>query len=337
MLSFNEFIGKETISREYKEFSLFKKSLQIDITQSEKYCDSNLFEFNDYVLSNLKSYIKEYIPRYSCGFWNAKIKESELFIGVNDYGLVKGIPYQGEIDQEYIKSYILKIFNKYIKYDKSIHIKDETKIDFEIEFINVENPDKPSENNHQEYKKYLYKKSIFEKKYHDFIKKVEEWKDKYYVLNYKLVDIVNTPETRNQLKEFIKKKDETNPILSLLETDFKLETISGFEMKDIKLDKNNPYYWVTTFKDETVEQYKKSKPIFKEEFNRPNLPYNLLISVSDMIPYWMNYNKNMNLYILKIKMKCQDQISFSYFDCQSKNWLKCKRFIFKNQPVCLPI
>jgi hypothetical protein len=37
--------------------------------------------------------------------------------------------------------------------------------------------------------------------------------------------------------EYIKINDENNPVYQLLDTDFKLEQISGLEMKDVKLDK----------------------------------------------------------------------------------------------------
>lgn len=330
---FNEFIGKETISREYKEFSFFKDSLSIDIKQSEKYCETKIFEFNESVFSNLKIYIKEYIPKYTCSFLNSNI-EGELFIGINDYGLVKGIPYQGEIDREYIKLKIMKTLKNSIKNDNF----DNIDIDIDIEFLEVKSPSKPISEYHEDYIIYLNKKKIFEKKYNEFLMKIEEWKNKYYILNYKLVDIVNTFETRQQLKSFIKENDENNQIINLLNTDYKLPIMHGFEIKDIKLDKNNPYYWVTTFKDKIVDEYKKNKPIFKENFNKSNIPYNLLISLSDMIPYWMNYNKNMNLYVLKIKIK-KNKIknSFLYYDFIHKKWLKCERIILKDQPICLKI
>jgi len=338
MLQFNEFIGKETLSREYKEFSLFKKSLEIDIHQAEKYCCNKKFEFNQSVISNLKRYIKEYIPKYACGFWNSGIEESELFIGVNDYGLVKGIPYKGNINIEYINIKLKETLDHYIKTDISPYIRPDIEPKIEFEIINVIPPNIPDEEVHEDYIEYLNKKKIFLKKYNDFLKKIDDWKEKYSILNLKLVDIVNNPSTRNQLKEYIKINDENNPVYQLLETDFKLEQISGLEMKNVKLDKNNAYYWVTTFKDSIVNEYKKSKPIFNTYFSRSNTPFNLLIGVSEMIPFWMNYNSDMNLFILRIILKCKkSQISFCYYDPCVDRWLKCKRVIEKDQPVCLPI
>ena len=58
MLQFNEFIGKETLIKEYKEFSLFKKCINITNTQAELYCENKIFNFNNDVISNLKQYIK---------------------------------------------------------------------------------------------------------------------------------------------------------------------------------------------------------------------------------------------------------------------------------------
>ena len=188
MLQFNEFIGKETLSREYKEFSLFKKSLEIDIHQSEKYCCNNKFEFNQSVISNLKRYIKEYIPKYACSFWNSGIEESELFIGVNDYGLVKGIPYKGNINIEYINIKLKETLNHYIKSDISPYIRPDIEPKIEFEIINVIPPNIPDEEVHEDYIEYLNKKKIFLKKYNDFLKKIDDWKEKYSILNLKLVD-----------------------------------------------------------------------------------------------------------------------------------------------------
>ena len=80
----------------------------------------------------------------------------------------------------------------------------------------------------------------------------------------------------------------------------------------------------------------KNKPIFLDTF-KLNIPFNLLVSVRDMIPYWMNYNKDMNLYVIKIKIYCKNKNKFCYFDHITKKWLQCQRVYKDNEPMCLPI
>jgi hypothetical protein len=337
MLHFNEFIGKETLKKEYKEFSLFKKCINITSKQAEIYCENKIFDFNDNVISNLKQYIKEYIPKYACGYWNADIEDGELIIGVNDLGLVKGIPYKETTKPfpiEYIKKKIYKAIESFIYTDSDKSVRPEP-IPIKIELIEVIPPHSPIEKNHPEYTEYLSKKDFFLKKYNLFLKKYQEWKDKYEIVNFKLIDIFNNPTTRNLLKEYVKLKDKDNIVISILDSDYQLEQISGEKMRDLKLDKNNPYYWVTTYKDEFIDEYKKNKPLFTDIFTRSNVPYNLLIGVGDMIPYWLNHNSDMKLYIIRIILqKKNDGKIYSYYDHITNEWTRCKRMYEGGQPMC---
>jgi len=336
MLHFNEFIGKETLTKEYKEFSLFKKCINITSRQAEIYCENKIFEFNDNVIANLKQYIKEYIPKYACGFWNTGIEEGELIIGVNDLGLVKGIPYKETtpFPIEYIKKKIYKTIESFVYTDSETSIRPDP-IPIKIELIEVIPPPSPIEKNHQDYTEYLSKKDVFLKKYNLFLKTHQEWKEKYEIVNFKLVDIFNNPTTRNDLKEYVKLKDKDNIVISILESDFQLEQISGENMRLLKLDKNNPYYWVTTYKDDFIDKYKKNRPLFTEIFSCSNVPYNLLTGVGDMIPYWLHHNSKMKLYIIRIILKKKNTGNiYSYYDNITNEWTSCKRMYEGGQPMC---
>ena len=333
MLSFNEFIGKEELHKEYKEFTFFKTGFSFDIKETEQYCEYNIFNFNDIILKNIKKYIKEYIPKYTSAFWNSNIEESEFYIGIDDYGMVKGIPIKSEkIDIDYLHQKINKTIMKYVKTDNDSDFNFHTT----IELIKVENPTIPETPVHPEYFKYKLKKQEFLKKYNLFIDKLNAFKNKYDLINYKLVDIFNIDENRQNLKKYIKEIDPTNKVIDLIDTNFQLKQISGSDMKSLKQDKNNPYYWVTEYKDSILNEYKQNKPIFLDTF-KLNIPFNLLVSVRDMIPYWMNYNKDMNLYVIKIKIYCNNKNKFCYFDHITKKWLQCQRVYKDNEPMCLPI
>ena len=90
--SYNDYIGIEELDREYKEFTFNLAGLELDSKLVEEYCSSNKFNFNKAVLINLKKYIKIYTTQNACASFNSNI-DSSFFIGVNDDGFIKGIPF----------------------------------------------------------------------------------------------------------------------------------------------------------------------------------------------------------------------------------------------------
>ena len=156
--------------------------------------ESNIFEFNDQVISNINKYFK-YVPKNIVSFYNHISKKmyhssmdckndiinlddinfndinfndinlddinlvGEMYIGVNDYGFCTGIPYQGELPIDLITF----IFYKYLKENVSNisfmgNLEDFIKINFiKLEF-NLENLSKCLGQNHPEYLKYIESK-----------------------------------------------------------------------------------------------------------------------------------------------------------------------------------
>lgn len=336
--SYNEYIGRETVPKEYKGFTLFKKCLDLTLYDCEKYCESNKFEFNRDVLSNLDAYLTEYLPRYACGFWNAGIPYTEFYIGVNDYGLVRGIPYCVSTDGSTLADKIT--VDRLRDIIDSLVVNESAPFSYtvDIEWIDVDPPPAPEQWTHPEYTRYLDAKAVFMEKYHTFVKTYDSWKDKYTIINYRLVDIFNLTPLREQLAHFIKTSDPTNPVVDLIDSDFQLQYMSGVEMKDHKLDKNSPYYWVTTFKDHLIDEYRRNKPVFHTEFMLSSVPFNLIIS-GDMIPYWMNSNQNMTLSVLRIVLRStiSEPNTHFFYSVPGVGKLQCTRTMRMGHPVCLPI
>ena len=108
-------------------------------------------------------------------------------------------------------------------------------------------------------------------------------------------------------------------------------------MLEYKKYTDNPYYWVARWKDEYKEYILSLKPVFNLDFPYKNIPYNLIQGINDMIPYWMNNNDNMNLYVISIDISCsllEYNHKFKYFDDITKKWLYCERKLVNNEPVC---
>jgi hypothetical protein len=175
------------------------------------------------------------------------------------------------------------------------------------------------------------------KYYNDYIKRLNEWRDKVIKISQtKLIDLVNTYNTRQEIIKFIFNHDPNNKFIDLLKTDFKLEKNQHEYVMHVKNDINNIYYWITRWKDTTKEKLINQKPILENNFNKHNVPMNIITSISDMIPYWYHNNKNMNLYLLIIKFKCinKDYI-FKFYN--NNKWILSKRVIYNGTPACLLI
>jgi hypothetical protein len=129
------------------------------------------------------------------------------------------------------------------------------------------------------------------------------------------------------------KSDHINQhVLDQLHSDFQLPSLSGEEIKDLKIDETSVFYWVTIMKDKLCEQYRRNKPYFNNKFKYKNIPFNLLISISEMIPYWVD---QIDLVLIHITCKPVDSKHLSYFN--GRQWVRCNRtFDMYHQPVCLP-
>lgn len=355
--TFNDFIGRENLEMEFKEFSLYNSGLNLTYSHAEKLCHTGQFDFNCYVIQNIKRYTINYLPRYTCAFLNREIRcayilkqtdehfiarSGHLFIGVNNYGFARGIPYQGELPTDKIKEVMLSIITKRVK-NKSI--KD---INFKnlvnIQIFKIDSPPKPSTEISPSFAKYLKQKEDFIKEYNQFIEKIENWKIRENFFTQKLVNLVNNTESRLMLIEYIRNTEPTSPIIKLLESNYILEYKNHEEISTLKDDVMNPYYWVCRWKDEMLDIIRARKPVFNDPGFMACIPYYLIISASEMIPWWVHKNPNMNLYIIHIEFKTLlSEYGVSSLDeyflyKNDKNWKSCYRNILPNgEPTCTPL
>lgn len=347
-IKYNDFIGIELIDKEYKEFTFNCAGIILNNKLAEEYCTNSIFNFNINVIQNLLKYFNIYIPKYACGFWNSNIDNGNLYIGVNDYGIVKGIPYKGNLPFRILKKKILKIINMYVR---ALH---NTKFNFnnyiKIKLIKIITPDFTNYKsiiNTDKFKKYLTEKKAYTDSLNNYISNNLKWRKKLaYIGQRKLTDLVNTYDTRELLINYIKNIDKNNKFINLLKLPYYIiEPKDHFEIDIIKNDVNNIYYWITRWKDFTIHNIRLSKPVFNNTFNQHNLPFNTICSIHEMIPYWMNHNNNnnMNLYLINIQFKKininNNNLKFKYYDINNignEKWISCMRTFFNNEPVCMP-
>jgi hypothetical protein len=347
---YNQYIGQETLNYEYKEFTFNLAGLVLDSKLAEQYCYSNKFEFNKNVIFNLKKYFKVYLGKYACGYFNSGI-DGECYIGINDFGIVKGIPFKGRIPSNNLKESIYKILNMNIKHQENIQINWENLV--QIQIIKIQSPKPIQCKQNPKFVSYLEEKAEHVRKSNEFVEKTNQWRIRMGFSLNKLVDLANNPETRSEIVKFIKSHDPTNPVIAQFESDFVLEYKCHEDIIQIKDNPIEPYYWVTKWKDMIINSIKEEKPVLNSTFNAHNTAINLLISANEMIPYWLTYNSNMNLYVIQIKFFGSkldkkpadlDQLfpstynNFAYKDFNTKKWLQCYRTVLANgEPVCLPM
>ena len=340
-IHYNDFIGTENIEKEYKEFTFNCYGLILNNKLAEEYCINSIFNFNINVIQNLYKYFNIYIPKYACGFWNSNIENGNLYIGINDNGIVKGIPYKGYLPFRILKKKILKTINSYVK------VLNNTKINYDkmikIKLIKISTPDFSNYKSimyTEKFQKYFMEKQKYINNLNKYINDSIVWRKKLaYIGQRKLTDLVNTQDTRELLINYIKNIDKNNKFINLLKlSHYKIESKDHFEINIIKNDINNIYYWITKWKDETINNIRLSKPNFNNNFNQHNLPYNTICSINEMIPYWIN-NNDVKLYLINIQFKQinNENLIFKYYDMNGREkWTSCIRTFFNGGPACVP-
>mgnify|MGYP001487035584 CR=1 FL=1 len=349
---YNEYIGQETVNCEYKEFTFNLAGLPVDNKLAEQYCTTNKFDFNPNVLFNLTKYFKAYIPKYACGYFNSGI-DGSCYIGINDYGFVKGIPFKGRIPVQKLKNKITKVLGTNIDNPSNSNIDWDNLLEIKVIPIDYAQILSGELKQNEKFTNYQKTKRKYINEYNEFVARTNQWRLQMNFAVNKLVDLANNPKSRNQIIQWIKSIEPTNPVIQIFEADdFKLEYKSHDEIIKIRDDSSEPYYWVTKWKDMMIDNIKSSRPIFQSTFNSHNTPINLLVSASEMIPYWLTYNTNMKLYVIQIKFfgsklaidnSDSDELfpssynNFRYLDANTKRWARCYRTTIANgEPVCMP-
>jgi hypothetical protein len=341
----DEYLEDETREREYKAFTFNLKGLRLEAEDAVNLCVSNEFdELNPKVISNLREYFKYYSGKYLSGFFNAKIS-GKLFIGIDDWGILKGIPFKGDLPTDMLTAKFYQYLKSSIQNKQfSGNLEDFVK----VKFIKIDYSDEKVKmhvkQHNPEYIKYLEKKAEYDKIMSIHREEFENWKVRYAFAQQKLIHLLNNSETRLLIIDCIKNyvpptSDNISDLLAnkllvikLLESGEKIPLLDGTETSDFFADSSNPYFWASEWKENKCKELLLEKPKApKILFPEINTPYNLINSVSNMIPYWMSNNSDMNLYLVQIDFNYDDEIMGKlgkwYYKNNLKKWVSCKRII----------
>ena len=358
-MHYNDDFGCETIEKEYKLFT-FNSIIPLHPDIALKLLQNGKWHFNKSVIESIKNYLHIFLPKYISSYTHPRsnIKKGELYIGIQDDGIVYGIPYKGIIQTKFIENKINKIFNTSLKFENN-YIKAMYRNGITVEIINI-NKNNILENNlktnNSVFQEYLYQINKIQEMHNNYIKKKRIWEKIYDPPVLKLHEIINKIDYRCNIIEYIKEKTLGHPncftnkfsrveaycdipnfkdTIVSLKTNYKFKTLTQEEIQELKLNKSNIFYWTTMWKDSRNLMLKHIKPKPPSKNIDVNYPLFLLSQVQKMIPLWIKNNPKLNLYVIKITI-CgnidKKIIQYKY----GHKWLKCFRAFKNGEPISLP-
>ena len=333
-IPFTSNLGPESLSNEYKQFTLNAAHHNIDITLAEELVTTNEFCFGKIVKEQIVSYLETFVPKFVSAIMNpySLVSKGNMYIGVEDNGTVIGIPFQGTLNKYWLDEQVHRVLRDRLSANTIIDLRKYVR----VRLLNVNNIKQPKTNLNDKVRLYFKEKADIEEKFKKYLYKLSNWKRRLDYFNQKLVDLANNPDCRINLISYIKSNDPTNKAINILESDWLMESKTHDEISILKVDKHSPYYWVVTWKDMMIDLIKKSKPHYYETYNMSNHPINLIKSVSEMVPYWIHYNTNMNLYVIQISViQPINKTIVSYQEPMTGKWLRVYRTEHYGEPACI--
>lgn len=335
--TYNNYYGEETVNKEYKLFTFHPKGINIDLDQlniAEDLFVTGKWIFNDCVLENLKFYFEYYIPKYTVAFLN-RYSESNIgtmYFGISDEGIIQGIPFKGEINYSKINEMFNKVINSGI-----INCKINLKNNISHQIIKVDKNDNYDNISYYNIvERYLEEKEKYKKRLNKFILIKKKWDNlmKYY--GNRLHLMLNDSKLRLELIHFIKSKDKKQyNVIQILKGNKIFREKTGEQIFDLKKRKDNPWYWICEFKDMKLEFLKSIKPKFPYNISNKLLPLNILTTIIDMIPIWLD-KEDINLYLIKFTFKKPSiPVDISYKN-NTGDLISCYRSLESGDPTCKP-
>jgi|SaaInlStandDraft_6_1057023.scaffolds.fasta_scaffold03376_9 hypothetical protein len=250
-------------------------------------------KLNMLILDNIKYYLKVYIPKYVSCYFNSQ-NNGKLIIGINDIGEITGIPFNGTLNLDQIKSYIMTNISQYITGINALS----SAINVSLVKVNILNEileDNVNDSIETMHENLLSYKSIMKK----YKQSKEIWFVKISKYCVKIYKIINDSTLRQELIGFIKDNNGSNTIIKLLENNNKIPITLNEEFYKRMKDKNDVIYWATSFKDHHIEIIQLLRP------KRKILPILtnssiILSNISDMRYKFINSNENINYYLIVI-------------------------------------
>lgn len=322
---------------EYKEFCIndgdsLSDEEKIDILKNG--WNPKLYKL---VKNNIDYYLRMIVPKYISQFINSEI-EGTLYIGVNDDGVISGIPFKKKL---YKKTFCKNLYS---------HIKNIYKTQNEIDSIkkNVKVIIKKIKNNCctniDDIDKIIKKYEEYNIIYNENIKKYKEeyksWLAIYMKYRIQLNDMINNNIIRFELIDYIIDNIDFNTnidinklydyiILLYSDNYIDIKKMCENNVFDHKKNINHLVYWLCSFQDFMINKYLKIKPtkpirIFKD------------ITPELMIRKLHFNNNNVDYYIIKIIVKNKYKLIKDIQVLHNDKYVKMERTLDKKgEPITI--
>jgi len=332
----------ESIQDEFKEFSIkldpYAFCMEEDIKTA--ILTGKLFDsFNDLILQNINHYLKFYVPKYISAFGNMKSETTtaSLYIGINDFGEITGIPFRGKLELDYIGDMkdSLKIFLNTKNLDSIL-----SRIKLEVIQLSTGN-EILDDNIDQIIKDYHVKYAIYKVAYSKYVSEYRIWIEQIDTYNIKIITYIVDPMYRAKLADYIRKKTNNSEYLKFADqllTDYVFDVIPNHEIIDKKIDPLNIYHWATNFKDDTLDEIKLRRPVRPPAFvNELEKIYENQFSIlTNLRKRFIINNSDLNYYLIKIIIPTNNEheISFSNLGSNTR-WYTRTRYLVDGIPCCI--
>ena len=331
---YNDNIGKETLNKEYKSFSMHAKGIGVDEEIALKSLKSGKFIFSKYVYKNILFYLDKYFVKYLTAFNNSLVDSydvAELWYGVNDDGVLTGIPILNDIDEDMVFDYINNTICKNIN-TKSLYKINIIKLNKRYNVIDVDKTNV--------YKKWYNMETTYNKYLNIFNSRMRKVSNVIRMYTEKLNRMLCNPDIQRELIMFVHNCLRHKDLklfrkirMNILGKNKIISNITFQQLAPHKVDRNSIYYWLVKFKDKRIQFLKSLKPIKPNPLMRI-YPNSIISQIEPMIPIWLLKNPNINLYIIKITFN-MNKMNKEIMKKISTKYLKYRRLLDTHNNPCV--
>jgi hypothetical protein len=356
-MKFGEFFGNETSNVEFKHCSMYFEN-QIKFEDAIDLLRTGKWIFNSSIINTLTIYLKKYLAKYIVSFTNKMtISETEngsLYIGIDDRGFISGIPFEGNLDINFLELVADSIFKSSLNFSNE-SLKEDIRRSIKFEIIEVEY-DQNLKLEKDQYEIYMETNQKQIKDHEKYLKVTKTWSNIMNSQNGKLSDMMNNERFKIINDVPIRKRDYKHSYSHLyylcdvpdyyeLIADRRIKKYEVIDDSTIKQYKNVtegiskivPSYKINDlivlhklarYKDYTssvFKEFKITKPPRRKSYSN-SLPQFLLSQSNNMIVKWLNNNTNMRLFVIKITipMRVLDG-KITYFNEKKRKFEDCYR------------
>lgn len=353
-------IGPELLNREFKELYLQNIDMFFESDEIYNFLYKNMsfdrHKWDNMVNHTINRYINKYVPKYTGIFSKAGIS-GKLYIGVDDYGFIEGIPYYGKLTSHIVKNMIMSNItnSRGISIDNDDYMIDHRVLawyycNLEVKVIKL---DTSTENIEAIYEQNMLNlahleklNNVLEAKWNHFAFKYKEWHSKLTKYSGKLVSYLLNDDMFDGLMEYIKNDFTNNPsfdqsklesILAFFNQDKKIFSKMQFSidvLEDIIKNPYSPIKWLVNYKDSILHDIKKIKPRHPDTKPDSSLHFRFTNKISNIKAHLMK-SSDINFYLIKINIPNMPDAYLEYRYSEFSPWISKSRVVLDNGPSCI--